>query len=164
MKQMLSLSVLLNNILENLATAIREEKEISGIQICKENDNLTLCSDGTTTHTRKLKRIKYNQQTGKECSKVSSQLTQKIAFLYINNGRVKYREKMITYIHINNINHHHHWVCLTRYVLNLYEKPNKSMMHYMPDITQLIDSNILQDVVGKTISLIRSYIIIILPK
>lgn len=48
MKQMLTLSVLLNNILENLASAIREEKEISGIQICEENDNLTLYADGMT--------------------------------------------------------------------------------------------------------------------
>ena len=42
MKQMLTLSVFLNNILDNLASAIREEKEIRGIQICEENDNLIL--------------------------------------------------------------------------------------------------------------------------
>lgn len=47
MKQMLPLSVLLNNILENLASAIKEEREISGIHICK-NDNLTLYADGMT--------------------------------------------------------------------------------------------------------------------
>lgn len=58
MKHMLSLSVLLNNILESLASAIREEKEISGIQICKENDNLTLYADGMTTQARKLKENK----------------------------------------------------------------------------------------------------------
>lgn len=45
---MLTLSVLLNNILENLASAIREEKELSGIQICKGNDDLILYADGMT--------------------------------------------------------------------------------------------------------------------
>lgn len=69
MEQMLTLSVLLNNILENLASAIREEKEISDKQICKENENLTLFADGMTIQARILKRINYNQQAIKNLSK-----------------------------------------------------------------------------------------------
>ena len=38
--------LLINRVLEVLATAIRQEKEIKGIQIGKEETKLSLCADG----------------------------------------------------------------------------------------------------------------------
>ena len=49
------LSLLFNIVLEVTATAIREEKEIKGIKIRKEEVNLSLFSDDMILYTETLK-------------------------------------------------------------------------------------------------------------
>ena len=48
-------SLLFNIVLEVLATAIREEKEIKGIQIQKEEVKLSLCADDMILYIENLK-------------------------------------------------------------------------------------------------------------
>ena len=83
--------LLSNTVLEVLATAIREEKEIKGIQIGKEElklsqfaDDMILYIENPKDATRKLLEL-IN-----ECGKVAGYKinTQKsLAFLYTNNER-----------------------------------------------------------------------------
>ena len=85
--------LLFNIVLEVLATAVREEKEIKGIQIGKEEVKLSLFADGMILYienpkdsTRKLLEL-IN-----EYSKVSGYIinTQKsLAFLYTNNEKIE---------------------------------------------------------------------------
>ena len=86
------LSLLLFNIvLEILATAIREEKEIKGIQIRKEDVRLSLFADDmilyTENHkdaTRKL--LELISEFGKVAGyKINAQKS--LAFLYTNDGK-----------------------------------------------------------------------------
>ena len=84
------LSLLLFNIvLEVLATAIRAEKEIKGIQIGKQEMKLSLFSDGMILYienpkdtTRKLLELidEYNKVAGYKINMQKS-----LAFLYTNN-------------------------------------------------------------------------------
>ena len=88
------LPLLFNIVLEVLATAIRAEKEIKGIQIGKEEVKLPVFADDMIFYiehpkdaTRKLLEL-IN-----ECSKVSGYKinTQKsLAFLYTNNSPLSY--------------------------------------------------------------------------
>ena len=79
--------------MEDLATAIREEKEIKGIQIRKEEVKLTLFADDTILYienpkdtTRKLLELtkEYSKVTG---CKINTQKA--IAFLYTNNVKTE---------------------------------------------------------------------------
>ena len=81
---MSSLSPLLFNIvLEVLATAIREEKQIKGIQIRKEV-KLSLFADGMVLNMENSKdSIRKLLELISEFSKVSTQKT--LAFIYIGN-------------------------------------------------------------------------------
>ena len=82
--------LLFNIVLEVLATAIREEKEIKGIQIGKEEVKLSLFADDMILYienpkdaTRKLLEL-IN-----ECGKAAGYKTnaqKSLAFLYINNN------------------------------------------------------------------------------
>ena len=88
---MATLATLFNIALEVLPTAIREEKEIKGIQIGKEVVKLSLFADDMILYienpkdsTRKLLEL-IN-----EYSKVTGHKTQNfIAFLYTNNEKPK---------------------------------------------------------------------------
>ena len=89
---MCSLSPLLFNIaLEVLARAIREEKEIKGIQIEKEEVKLSLFVDDMTLYIEKPKdSIRKLLELISEFSKVAGHKinTQKsLAFLYTNNEK-----------------------------------------------------------------------------
>ena len=89
---MCSLSPLLFNIaLEVLARAIREEKEIKGIQIGKEEIKLSLFADDMTLYIEKPKdSIRKLLELISEFSKVAAYRinTQKsLAFLYTNNEK-----------------------------------------------------------------------------
>ena len=84
--------VLFNIVLEVLATAIREEKEIKGIQIGKEEIKLSLFSDyymilyveNPKDATRKL--LELINEFGKVAGyKINAQKS--LAFLYINNRK-----------------------------------------------------------------------------
>ena len=81
--------LLFNIVLEVLATAIREEKEIKGIQIRKEEVKLSLFADDMTLYIENPKdSIRKLLEIISEFSKVSGFKinTQKsLAFLYTNN-------------------------------------------------------------------------------
>ena len=63
----MSLSPLLfNNILEGLANAVIQEKEIKGIQIGKEDIKLSLFIDDTIIYVENPKKKKKNQQKKKK--------------------------------------------------------------------------------------------------
>ena len=84
--------LLFNTVLEVLATAIREEKEI-GIQIGKEEvklllfaDNMILYIENPKDSTRKLLELinKYSKVAG---CKINTQIS--LAFLYTNNEKIE---------------------------------------------------------------------------
>ena len=52
--------LLFNIVLEGLATAIREEKEIKGIQIGKEEEKLSLFADDMIPHIENPKKLSEN--------------------------------------------------------------------------------------------------------
>ena len=92
-RQGCSLSLLLfNTVLEVLATAIRAEKEIKGIQIGKEvelslfADDMILYIENPKDSTRKLLELinEYSKASG---YKINTQKS--LAFLYTNNGKQK---------------------------------------------------------------------------
>lgn len=68
MELLLTLLVLLNNILENLVSAIREVKDTSEAKIYKEDENLMLFQMLWPISARNSR--KYNQQTIKEFGKM----------------------------------------------------------------------------------------------
>ena len=85
--------LLFNIVLEILATANREEKEINGIQIGKEELKLSLFANGMSLYienpkdtTRKLLELinEYSKVSG---YKINTQKT--IAFLYTNNEKIE---------------------------------------------------------------------------
>ena len=85
--------LLLNIVLEVLATTIREEKEIKGIQIGKEEVKFSLFADDMIIYienpkdsTRKLLELinEYNKVAG---YKINTQKS--LAFLYTNNERTE---------------------------------------------------------------------------
>ena len=92
-----TLSTIIKQFLEFLATAISEEKEIKEIQIRKEEVNLSLFADDMTLYienpkdtTRKLLELinELNKITGYKIN------TQKpLAFLYTNNEKSKRETK-----------------------------------------------------------------------
>ena len=89
---MCSLSPLLFNIaLEVLARAIREEKEIKGIQIRKEDVRLSLFADDMTLYIENLKdSIRKLLELISEFSKVAAykiNTRKSLAFLYTNNEK-----------------------------------------------------------------------------
>ena len=84
-------SLFFNILLEVLATAIREEKEIKGIQIGKEEIKLSLFADDMILYietpkdtTRKLLELinKYSKVAG---CRINTQKS--LAFLYTNNEK-----------------------------------------------------------------------------
>ena len=85
------LPLLFNIVLQVLAMAIREEKQIKGIQIRKEEvklslfaDDMILYIDNPKTATRKL--LELINEYGKVAGyKINAQKS--LAFLYINNKR-----------------------------------------------------------------------------
>ena len=84
-------SLLFNIVLEVLATAIREEKEIKGIQIEKEEVKLTLFADDVILYIENPKdSIRKLLELINEFIKVAGYTinTQKsLAFLYTNNEK-----------------------------------------------------------------------------
>ena len=81
--------LLFNKVLEVLATAIREEKEIKGIQIGKEEEKLSLFADDIILYIENPKdTIRKLPELINEFSKVSGNkinIQKSVAFLYTNN-------------------------------------------------------------------------------
>ena len=107
--------LLFNIVLEVLATAIREEPEIKGIQIRKEEvklslfaDDMILCIENPKDATRKLLELisEYSKVAG---YKINTQ--QSLAFIYTNNEKTEreiketipftFVKKRIKYLGIN---------------------------------------------------------------
>ena len=83
--------LLFNIVLEVLATAIREEKEIKGIQVGKEEvklslfaDDMILCIENPKDSIRKLLEL-INEYSKVSEYKISTQKS--LAFLYTNNEK-----------------------------------------------------------------------------
>ena len=131
--------LLFNRALEVLSTAIREEKEIKGMQIGKEDVKLSLFADDMTLYienpkhaTRKL--LELINEFGKIAEyKINAQKS--LAFLYTNNERSE-REiketipfttlaKRIKYLGIN----------LPKEVKDLYSENYKTLMREVKDDT-----------------------------
>ena len=89
-------SLLFNTVLEVLATAIREEKEIKGIQIRKEvklplfEDDMILYIENPKDATRKLLEL-INENSNVEGYKINTQKS--LAFLYTNNEKTERETK-----------------------------------------------------------------------
>ena len=89
---MSTLATLFNIVLEVRAMAIREEKEIKGIQIGKEvklslfADDMTLYTENTKDATGKLLEL-INESGKAEGYKINTQKS--LAFLYTNNERAE---------------------------------------------------------------------------
>ena len=87
------LPLLFNIVLEALATAVREEKEIRGIQIGKEEVKLSLFADDMILYTENPKdTTRKFLELNNEYSKVAGYKinTQKsLAFLYTNNEKTE---------------------------------------------------------------------------
>ena len=84
------LSLLFNKVLEILATEIREEKEIKGIQIRKKEVKLSLFADDMILYIKKKNSIRKLLELISEFSTVVGYKinTQKsLAFLYTNNEK-----------------------------------------------------------------------------
>ena len=86
-------TLLVNIVLEDLATAIREEKEIKGIQIRKEEIKLSLYADDMILYIENPKDcIRKLLELISEFSKIAGYKinTQKsFAFLYTNNEKLE---------------------------------------------------------------------------
>ena len=85
--------LLFNIVLEVLATAIRAEKEVKGIQIGKEEVKLSMFADGMILYTenpkdstRKLLAL-INEHSNVAGYKINTQKS--LAFLYTNNEKTK---------------------------------------------------------------------------
>ena len=87
------LPLLFNIVLEVLATAIREEKEIKGIQIGKEEVKLSLFADDMILYTENPKDVTRKlleliNEFGKVAGyKINAQKS--LAFLYTNNKKIR---------------------------------------------------------------------------
>ena len=128
--------LLFNKVLEVLATAIREEKEIKGIQIRKEEVKLLLFADDILYIENPKDSIRKLLELISELSKVAGYkiYTQKsLAFLYNNNekseGEIKesipftIATKRIKYLGIN----------LTKETKELYTENYKTLMKEIKD-------------------------------
>ena len=84
--------LLFNTVLDVLATAIREEKEIKGIQIRKEEVKLSLFTDDMILYTEKpkdstKKLLELINEFGKVAGyKINAQKS--LAFLYTNDEKI----------------------------------------------------------------------------
>ena len=155
--------LLFNIVLEVLATAIREEKEIKGIQMGKEEVKLSLFADDMILYidnpkdaTRKL--LELINEFGKVAGhKINAQKS--LAFLHTNNERSE-REiketlpfttatKRIKYLGIN----------LLKEVKDLYSENYQTLMKEIKD-----DTNSLRDITCSWIGRINIVKMTILPK
>ena len=155
--------LLFNRVLEVLTTAIREEKEIKGIQIEKEEVKLSLFADdmilyieNPTDATRKL--LGVINEFGKVAG-YKSNVQQSLAFLYLNDEKSE-REiketlpftiatKRIKYLEIN----------LPKETKDLYAENYKTLMKKVKD-----DTNRWRDIPCSCIGRINIVKMTILPK
>ena len=130
-------SLLFNIVLEVLVTAIREEKQIKGIQIGKEVVNLSLFADDMILYTenprdsiRKLLELisEFSKVTG---YKINTQKS--LAFLYTNNGKSEREIKESTPFTVATKRIEYLGINLPKEVKELYTKNYKALMREIKD-------------------------------
>ena len=132
--------IFFNIVLEVLAMAIREEKEIKGIQIGKEVVKLLLFADDMILHvenpkdaTRKL--LKIINEFGKVAGyKMDTQKS--LASLYTNNERSEKEIKETTPFTISSRSIKCLEINLPKEVKDLYSKNGKTLMKEIKDETR----------------------------
>ena len=130
--------LLFNIVLEVLATAIREEKEIKGIQIEKEEVKLSLFADdmlyieNPKDATRKL--LELINEFGKVAGyKINTQKS--LAFLYTNNKRAEREIKETIPFTITSKRIKHLGINLPKEAKDLYSKNYKMLIKEIEDNT-----------------------------
>ena len=129
-------ATLFNTVLEVLATTIREEKDIKGFQIRKEEVKLSLFVDdienpkGTTRKLLKLinefsKVVRYKINTQKSLS-----------CLYSNNGRLEREMKETIPFTITSKRVKYLGINLPKEARNLYSENCKTLMKEIEDLTK----------------------------
>ena len=130
-------SLLFNIVLEVLATAIREEKEIKGIQVGKEEVKLSLFADDMILYTENPKdSIRKLLELISELSKVAGYKinTQKsLAFLYTNNEKSEREIKESTPFTIATKRIKYLGINLPKETKELYTENYKTMMKEIKD-------------------------------
>ena len=131
--------LLFNIILEVLATAIREEKEIKGTQIRKEEVKLSMFADDMILYiqnpkdtTRKLLELinEYSKITG---CKINTQKF--LAFLYTNNEKTEREIEEIIPFTIAMKRNKYLGINLPKETKDLYKENYKTLMKYIKDDT-----------------------------
>ena len=157
------LSLLFNIVLEVLATAIREEKEIKGIQIGKEEIKLSLFADDMILYTenpkdatRKLLELinDFGKITG---YKINAQKS--LAFLYTNNERSERKIKEAIPFTIETKRIKYLGINLPKEVKDLYSENYRTLKKEIKD-----DTNRWRDIPCSWIGTISIVKMSILPK
>ena len=129
--------LLFNIVLKVLATAIREEKEIKGIQIGKEEVKLSLLADDVILYTENPKdTIRKLLELIREFSKVAGYKinTQKsLAFLYINNEKSERETKESIPFTIETKRIKYLGINLSKETKELYTENYKTLMEEIKD-------------------------------
>ena len=129
--------LLFNIVLEVLATAIREEKEIKGIQIGKEEVKLSLFADDMILYIENLKdSIRKLLELISEFSKVAgykSNTQKSLAFLYTNNENSEKEIKESTPFSIVTKRIKYLGINLAKETKELYTENYKTLMKEIKD-------------------------------
>ena len=160
---MSTLTILFNIVLEVLATAIREEKEIKGIQIGKVEVKLSLFADDTTLYienpknaTRKL--LEIINEFGKVAGyKINAQKS--LAFLYTNDEKSEREIKETLPFIIVTKRIKYRGINLPKEIKDLYAENYKTLMKEIKD-----DTNRWRDIPCSLIGRINTVKMTLLPK
>ena len=118
--------LLFNIVLEVLATAIRQEEEIKGIQIGKEEVKLSLFADDMKLHIQNLK-VSTKKLLGliNDFSKVAGykiNIQKSVAFLYANNNLREREIKKTISLTITSRRKEYLGINLTKHLKDLYSE------------------------------------------
>ena len=134
--------LLFNIVLEVLATAIREEKEIKGIKIRKEaklslfSDDMILYIENPKDSIRKLLDLisEFNKVSGYKIN-----IQRSLAFLYINNEKSERKIKELILFTIATKRIKYLGINLPKETKELYTENYKTLMKEIIDINRWID-------------------------
>ena len=132
--------LLLNIVLEVLASAITQHKEIKGIHIGQEEVKLSLFTDDTTLYTENpkdatTKRLEWIHEFGKVTGyKIDAQKS--VAFLYTNNEATEKEIKESIPFTVAPKNIKYPGINLTKEVKNIYTENYGNLMKEIEEDTQ----------------------------
>ena len=135
---MLTLTTTIQLVLEFIATAIREEKEVKGIQIGKEvklslfADDMILYTENPKDSTRKLLEL-INEYSNVARYKINTQ--KPLAFLYINNEKTEREIKETTLFTIATKRIKYLGVYLPKETKDLYVENYKTLIKEIKEDT-----------------------------